>query len=254
MNNENFKRQSYKTNPLLEVLCEVRFFDRKFDSVIPGRFYDKVSGLYPIQEDVKLFSFHVGKSDPSIENQQPQIPLLKLWKPDKKSLLQIGPGIFSANSLKYQSWEEFVGDIEFGLKEFLDISSKDYVQRVGTRFINRFIFDETEVELSKYFNFGLMPPSPLKNSNAFEVSFLNSRIQAKTNMVFESKVKFSTDALKSGENGVAFLLDIDTFSNVNSPKKLADILSVATSCHDYSSEIFESFLKPSLREKMGLLK
>jgi uncharacterized protein (TIGR04255 family) len=246
----NYKRFIYDNAPLQEAVFEIRFSQDGFDSASTGQFYEKIKKDYPHKENLQIFQFIVGNNPNDKEAPHippPQSPSLKAWSSDKEKVLQVGPGILTANHLKYKDFEDFQPMVSAGLKNYLEICTPKSVQRVGTRFINRFLIPNSSIILSDYFNFSLVPPGPLKNSNAFQVVFLNSFINAKTGQQYEVKVRFGSESLRPGESGIAFSLDLDSYSTFNFSANYADILEVGEIAHSYVGEIFESFLTQGMR-------
>lgn len=254
----DFKGYLYKKNPIKEALAEIRFdyeAGEDFDTAIPGQFYEAVKGDFPEKQSLSVISFTVGSSgtiSPKGQVKKPQAPIMQAWEKDRSHLLQIGPGIFTANSVKYERWERFSPCIETGLSAFQKVASPKDVNRVATRYINRFMIEDPNINLSDYFNFGISVPKALEGSDAFQVFFENQPWDIDDIGKFGIKVRFGTDNQRSDESGLPILLDIDCFTtDYHRPLEISHIKKTLDIAHTLVGFTFESFLTDKLRKIMG---
>lgn len=246
--NKSYKRYHYDKAPLQEVIFEARFLDEGYDLTLPGRFFDRISMKFPqkkeIQNNTVIISSYPLTSPPII-----QAPVIQAWNENHKSCLQIGPGIISANDISYLNWERFSDNINILLDGYFDCASPSIAQRIGYRCINRFLIPSENMVLSDYFRLGCALPNELINPlglgfNIFkEYNFKNRKIAI--------ILKFYSDTLREDEKGVAFLLDIDSFTTEEITVEKQAILRAASDCHDLEKIIFESLLQDKTRALMG---
>jgi len=126
--------------------------------------------------------------------------------------------------------------------------SPQEVERVGMRFINRILIPEDKVSISNFFQIGISVPPIINNSHSFDIT-LNSRINGKFDVL--TKVRFTSDSLKKGESGVAFVLDLDASVSSLISADSTEIIEVARSAHNRIGAIFEGLLLPPTREILG---
>lgn len=246
-----FQRYKYEKAPVQEAIFEAKFSCEDFDTALPGQFYEKVRSEFPEKNDLKAVMVTIGTASP-LEDNQPsslQTPLLQAWNAERSSCLQIGPGIIAANSLKYQEWESFTPAIKLLLNSYFEYAKPEISKRIGIRYINRFVIPENNVNLSEYFSIGISLPNTLVDSSAFDITLLKST--QFNNYEITTKLRFASDFLKLGENGVVFLLDIDSFVVKNIPTDPKCILQIADFCHDYLENVFESILHDKTRNLLG---
>ncbi len=248
MNNKTIRRK-YKKPAIQEAIFEVKFDYAGFDSAIPGQFFEKVRQLYPKKQDIKHISVFLGAS----HNTPPiQAPSIQACKEDGTELLQVGPGIVVANCLRYTSWENFSETIYAAINAYIDLAKPSNVTRVATRYINSFLIPEEKINLSDYFCLGFQIPSSLSNLKGLDLTLLNE-IETDKNQCdqnFEIRTKFMTDALKPGEIGNRFILDIDCYTTTEISPVQNKILSLATQAHNILSSVFETIITEKLRYLM----
>ncbi len=251
-----FKKYRYDRSPIQEAVIEVRFaVGSSFDSTIPGRFFDNVRSRFPIKNDVEFKSFALGATGLQAKTgpERPaQVPKIQTWSPDRDRLLQVGPGLLTANCVKYTNWAAFLPDFVFSLDAYSMLQEAAMPQRIGVRYINRIVLDASEVILSDYFRFGLSVPEPLEGAPMFESVFEKDTFQVPKIADFKLRVRFGTDAKRAGEAGLPFVLDIDCFALQFSGEAPADnIVAIAESAHEIVEFAFESFLTDKTRKVLG---
>lgn len=240
-------RYQYKKAPLQEAIFEAKFSYENFDSALPGQFYEKVKTSFPDKNDLNVITIVVGttSSQTDVQPTYPQIPLMQAWNAERSGCLQIGPGIITANEKKYQSWEKFTQSIKLLLNSYFDCIRPVIAKKIGIRCINRFLIPTDNVKLSDYFNIGLALPELLSGSSSFDITLTKESSYDTYDLI--TKIRFTTDPLKLGEAGVAFILDIDSFIVNNIPTDSKGILSIATLCHHHMKDLFESILNDKTR-------
>ncbi len=247
--NENYQRYKYERAPLQEAIFEVRFINDSFDSAIPGQIYEKVRKEFPQKKDIKQFFFAVGLQEHQFKRSSDiRAPCMQAWNTQQSQCVQVGPGIIAANDLSYNGWETFLPAIRRIVDSYVEVVSPQEVERVGMRFINRILIPEDKVSISNFFQIGISVPPIINNSHSFDIT-LNSRINGKFDVL--TKVRFTSDSLKKGESGVAFVLDLDASVSSLISADSTEIIEVARSAHNRIGAIFEGLLLPPTREILG---
>lgn len=247
-----YPRYKYQNPPLQEAIFEAKFSYENFDSTLPGQFYEKVRSQFPEKNDLKVITVTLGTAHPSIQQRNPQGPVIQAWNPERTSCLQFGPGIIAANLLKYKGWELFIPSISLILKSYFDCAYPKAAKRIGLRYINRILIPENNVKISDYFQMDISFPDTLLNPHAFDITLIKETVF--NQLEITTKVRFASDSLKPGEKGVAFLLDIDSFVTNNIPLEPKGILQITDSCHGCLEEVFESALQDKTRNIFGGVK
>ena len=250
INKQTYQRYQYKKAPLQEAIFEAKFSNENLDIALPGQFFEKIREKFPKKNDLNIITVAIGIS-PSKVSEKPfiQAPVMQAWNEERTSCLQIGPGIIAANDMKYLHWQDFTQSIELLLKSYFECAKPLETKKVGFRCINRFLIPESSVAISDYFCLGLSLPNTLHGSKGFDVTLLKESSYDCHEII--AKIRFASDSLLPNEDGVAFILDIESFAVKDVDANPKDILKVASSCHDHLKEIFESFLQNKMRMLLG---
>ena len=136
------KRVIYSKNPLVEVICQVRFpAVLRIDSEVPADFQDRVRDRFPIyREEVepldlpKQFSDLIGARLPSSR------VIRAFHSEDENWSLTLNRESMSVSTKKYETWEEFKTYLEPPLRALNEVYQPAFYSRVGLRYrdlINR---------------------------------------------------------------------------------------------------------------------
>lgn len=249
-NTQSYKRFKYRRPPIVEAIFEVKFTDDNFDSAVPGQIYEKICNKFPKKKDLKKIILSIG--GPARHSQTPpdfRTPHMQAWNQLDNQCLQVGPGIIAANDCSYESWELFLPAIQMIVNSYIEVVSPQEAQSVGLRFINRILIPEDTVLISNFFKVGIVTPPIMSNAHSFDVTLsLKKDIKEFKTL---TKVRFASDALKNGESGVAFILDLDVqISNIISAD-ITKITEAALAAHNHIGAIFEDLILPSTRKILG---
>jgi uncharacterized protein (TIGR04255 family) len=126
-------------NPLVEVVLEIRYDPTEYIdySLLMGLLYEKLRKKYPNFEDMKVPDF--GIDAPAQLN---HIVKNRFYSEDRAKLYTMGKGIFSVNTLKYQSFDIFLKDTIEILSSHKEVSEISKINRVGLRYINKIIVEK----------------------------------------------------------------------------------------------------------------
>jgi uncharacterized protein (TIGR04255 family) len=255
MGRQILAKKKYKKPAVQEAIVEAKFQYERFDAALPGQVFERIRTQFPRKKNLELVTIVLGAAEtvtkPSLP---PQAPVMQAWKEDESELVQFGPGIVAANRLKYTSWEEFLPAIRAILEAYISVAEPQFLTRLGTRYINRFLIPDKNVNLNDYFQIGVSVPNTFQNLQGFDLTFLH-RLHGPTGISaseFEIRTKFITDALKPGEIGTRFILDIDCYCLREITPNIDAIVSLATEAHDTLETIFESLLTDRTRHLMEI--
>lgn len=247
VSNEKKTKRIYKKPPILEAIFEAKFAYDFYDPALPGQVFEKIKENYPKKRTVNLVTLNLvnNQNDDSKESLAHHMPVMQAWANDDSALVQIGQGIISANQLRYENWDKFSPIIKNILDAYIESTESSRVMRLGTRYINRFVIPEENINLTDYFYLGLQLPVTFNELIGMDLTFIHRRLE------FEVKTKFMSDVLRADEIGVAFILDIDCYITSDLESKTSDkLLMLATRAHDTLEDIFESLITEKMRNHM----
>lgn len=139
------KRVIYKTNPLEQVICQLRFPPiLRIDAEIPAAFQDKVRGEFPNYSETSEFKFELppgikGSIPSEIVNQMLQSSGGKnyefssedgLWK------INLTRTFIALTSYEYERWEKFKDKLRLPLQALIEIYAPNYFSRIGLRYVD----------------------------------------------------------------------------------------------------------------------
>lgn len=251
--NRSLMRRVYKNSPIIEALAEVYFSQTKTNFSAWADFNNRIKKSYPNIEELLIPKTELQVSSSGESRQKVVSPekLYRFYNKDKTQLVQANKDFVTINQLKpYSGYEKLRAEIEEVLKDYIDIASPKFVNRIGMRYINQITIPEISVELSEYFRF--MPQIP--NEVTENVSDVLIQIQ----FVPRNSKHHVNTSLRSGlssiEGQAVFLLDIYDIIPINNDVNTELILNSLDEAHDNIERVFEGFITNKARKLFGVVK
>lgn len=257
----NEARFIYEKNPIIEVICQLRFPDiLKIEAQEPFEFQDAVRGEYPgYQKNVEqLPPQNVnGKMVPqgTVNNYQ-FISADGQWK------ISLTKNFIALSTHRYTRWEEFAKRLDFILAEFIRLYSPAFFHRVGLRYINAFnrkvldLGDTPWRELIEPGYLGLMG-----DDDAQESAFLKNEqsITAAVPGGSKANIKCGPGIMRKVNNKTGqtleepvYMLDLDLYLESKTPiSRAVPALNVV---HENAGSLFRGATTDTLRDAMGTAK
>jgi uncharacterized protein (TIGR04255 family) len=140
----DYQRVHYKKNPLLEVVCQVRFPRiLSIDGEVPSTFQDKIRAQFPILQMANEYQQQMSV-DMTDDNPVPRItqtekrPNYAFASDDTKWKANLTSTFLSLSTLHYCSWEDFHEKLTLLIGVFQEIYPSPFYERVGLRYIDAF--------------------------------------------------------------------------------------------------------------------
>ncbi len=242
--------------PLVETVCEFRFRTQgTWDITIPGLFYDQVKDDFPERETINEISFQVSIGDKPLGN-VPQVfaptQRLKLQRPDKSAVIQIGSDLLAINHLQpYECWEAFRHLILNMFDKYTLLCNECEIERVGLRYINHIPTPEDPLfEIEQFLTVFPIFPSPINHdlsgfSQLYE--FMLSQPQA--------VLQHRTGIIEKLDNKVVLLLDLNFISqeiaHLQEKSEMLDwIQNWLDEAHNHIEAAFIASLNPDYYESL----
>lgn len=244
-------KRTYQNPAIKEAIFEAKFNYDSFDSAAPGQIFEQIKAEYPHKQDIKHELVFLEKDITAQPSSMPMIqaPLMRARNENNAELLQFGPGIITANRLKYTTWEDFLPSIKKITRAYLEIAKPQTTNRVGIRYINSFLIPESNTSIADYFKININIPDILSALSGFNLLLANTIKDE--NCLFNVRTKFLTDALTTNEIGNKFILDIDCYTLPNIIPNIEKIAFLATKAHAIVGDIFEKIITDKTRALMG---
>jgi|SRR5579862_1977503 len=246
MSKKSFVRRIYKNPPIIEAVLDLKFTPGdSFDfAKLDASCREKYTREYPIvlkqvQNNVSFEFSENPALGPVISHEG-----LRFVSADEKQILQLKTDGFTFSRLKpYEQWESFRDEAKKLLDIYQELALPKNVTRVALRFINRFDFPTSSVDLSEYLNiFPQIPDIYKLNGLAMQVILDQPDIR--------STLVISQALIPPARPGViSLLLDFDLFNQESRDfDKLSDFLALL---HSKKNEVFESAITDKTREMIS---
>ena len=142
----DYQRVHYRKNPLIEVICQVRYPRvLSIDGEVPSAFQNKISTQYPSLQTANEFqqqvSFDMTDDNPRPRIMQPEKrPNYAFFSADTKWKVNLTSNFLSLSTIQYCSWEDFSERLKLLIEVFQEIYSRPFsaYERVGLRYIDGF--------------------------------------------------------------------------------------------------------------------
>jgi uncharacterized protein (TIGR04255 family) len=135
-------RVVYKRNPLIEVVCQLKFPPiLRIDTEPPAKFQECIRDRFPVltERDADL-AFPAGLP-PQVASmlrssfgKQPGTQLYNFATVDSGLTLQLTRDYISLTTTQYQRWDEFKGHLHYTVQALLDVYKPAFFTRLGLRY------------------------------------------------------------------------------------------------------------------------
>jgi uncharacterized protein (TIGR04255 family) len=250
-------RVIYEKNPLIEVICQLRFpAILRIDSELPAEFQERLRERYPIfgeipSQDVKLnlppdIEKIIGSGSPMLsfrgKTSYEFVSEDQLWK---IQLTREALTIFTAD---YKRWEDFKEHLTIPLDALVDIYKPAFYTRIGLRYKD--LIQRSELNLVNEEWSNLLRPhiaAELSSEIAGDIiqcaNQLTIRLEAN-----EGQVLVNHGLVSNQENEICYLIDSD-FSN-EQRTEVSNAFQVLDSFNRQSGRLFRWCITDRLHEAM----
>jgi uncharacterized protein (TIGR04255 family) len=231
-------RVIYKSNPLVEVVAQVRFSRLlEIEQQLPVDLQKRLAGAYPLLETRDTVSLKIGP-----QTQPPEAGRASLYdflSPDRSLKLTLASDYIAATTEKYIKWEDFRPHIEVALKAVMDTYSPPVYTRLGLRYVNA--IDKHKIGLGQVPWRELIHPPLLGILASDEIKFENiAELRSATAIALDRGMVTMrcTLGLNTETNQKAYLIDNDFFTDEQLPSDANDALRIFDEFHDESGRAF----------------
>ena len=154
--------KKYENAPVVEALCEIFFDGSKWDSTLPGLFFERIKDVYPKKKELEQSGVEVSVSKDTQDvkvlrgNQR-----IQFIKDDGSQLVQIEKDLLVINQLRpYPRFVEWKPAIDKMIKLYRELAKPNFIKRVGIRYINRIEIPSNKFKMEDYFY--LYPEVPVR--------------------------------------------------------------------------------------------
>lgn len=252
-------RQIFERNPILEVICQLRFPEiLAIGARPPVDFQEAIRGGYPQYRPTKEVAQPKVTGAPGNFQLQESAPTLNYQFTSQDGLWRVNltSKFISLSCAKYDRWEEFARRLDEILAAFIQAYAPAYFDRVGLRFINAVCRSELDLDGVSFRDLIRSPYLGLLAEEAVNEKTVN-RSNVDTELAIQAGCKAKIHAGPGmvrrpgvpNPEEVRFILDNDLFMAGNIPINLsAATLNVL---HGQADELFRGAITDTLFDAMG---
>jgi len=251
-------RVVYARNPLIEVLCQVRFPSiLKIGVEAPAAFQERIRGEYPILIEKPMGLVEMGMGVPPAISQALRniLPngrdiVYEFASADERWKVTLTKDFLALSTSAYQRWEEFRAHLKSPMEALIAVYSPSFFIRVGLRYqdlIRRSALNITGADWSN-----LIKP---QMAGALGVSEVAQAIETSFSQVlirfphFNAKVRVNFGIVRTPEvDEDCFLIDSDF--NTEERTEIADVDQILSYFNRQSGRLFRWCIEDRLHEAM----
>lgn len=239
-------KRRYNNPRILEALCEAQFATPDdWNTACYGMLMAAVKDMgFEQTEELITFALQVHPREKEARVLPPPV-LMRYKHADGKKLLHLGPNSFTVNQLApYTGWHDFKPYVIESLSRLHKALPSVQPSRLALRYINRFEFTVTQIDLAEWF--ALYPTSPNigKQKGPF---LLRQDFLYAGNDVLTATAGL---AYLPSSAGIAILLDLE-YQTSEFDWDLCLVDSILERAHSSVYEAFEACITDKTRETLG---
>lgn len=255
------ERIIYQNNPLINVICQLRFPPiLKIDNELPALFQDAIRETYPNYNEQSGL-LQISEKKINIREQEDFFDRLigqtilkehKFSSADNIWTVVITRTFLALSSTRYEKWEDFREKLEFVFKTFNEIYKPGYYTRLGLRYID--VIDRAKLNLSgidwsellENHILGIISTPQGKYIKNFDCKYEIELEDSKSQVAL--KTSFVRNRVEiNGEN--CFVIDSDFFNSYKTDTD--DIFVKLNYLHDRATRLIRWIIKDKLHIAMN---
>ena len=257
---EKAKRVIYKNNPLVQVICQLRFPRiLSINEKVPADFQDSIRKDYPVyavtvEQEQQVTIEAIQDSVPKVIHGE-RINNYTFSSADGIWQINLTSAFLSLSTSRYTRWEDFCSRLKKPLNALNAVYSPAFYERIGLRYIDAYRrsalnlnVDTPWAELIKPFALGFLSSEiagEVKGySSTSDIDLGNGAIaRVVTSMGFVGNTVFQQNP------ELSFIVDSDFF--YDSKKEIGEFDVSLDNLHNNANDLIRSIITDKLHEAMG---
>lgn len=257
-------RVIYKKNPLIEVVCQLRFPRiLSINEKLPAVFQERIRGEYPLFEVANEHQQRVS-IEATGENVAP-VPRITQSEVIKNYKFTSADGIWHINltstflalsTSAYTTWDDFLSRLQEPLNALIEIYKPAFFERVGLRYVDAFrrsvlgISDVPWGELIQPFALGFLSNEDIKDdirgfSSVTEIDIGDGAMaRVNTALAYVGNANIGSEA---GQSELSYIVDSDMYYG---KKSIEDTKETLDKLHGTASKLIHAVITDKLHEAM----
>lgn len=263
-----YNRVIYKKNPLIQVVCQLRFpHILMINERQPAAFQEKIRNKFPLfqvsVEQQQQLTFDLGAMgsppQPRLVNSE-SINNYQFTSMDGFWTVNLTSTFLALSTTKYRRWEEFKENLELPLQALIETYNPAIFERIGLRYVDAFKRSELNLngidwsELFQPFVLGFMSDPEIKSKvlnqqtiveldiGSDSTAQINIRKGIPSNSKFDYNVGFDIEEYEE-----SFIVDSDMYV-MN--KEINELNPSLNHLHDNSTNLLRSIITEKLHNAM----
>ncbi len=251
-------RCRYSSNPLAEVICQLRFPDiLSIDSNVPAEFQEAIRQdfpMYAVRKESPAPRLTGTPGNMTVEN-PPQSNNYQFSSTDGIWRVNLTGKFISLSCNRYTCWEDFARMLDKPLAAFIRIYRPALFSRIGLRYLNFISRQRLDLEGTAFHE--LITPmylGILSDETVQEASTNRCSVDAEFSIRNGCRCKLHAGPglVKQGgrqDPEIKFILDLDLFTDSNTAVQLS--AGTLQTLHDQAYPLFRDAITDTLHDAMG---
>lgn len=244
------KRVIYQRNPLVEVVCQLRF-PRQLSLAerLPAEFQEKLGPDYPFVElrEILQFSLSTEETPPSKFTHYDFLP------EDRSIRVTLTSEFLAVSTDRYERWELFEEHVQAALRALLETYSIPFFSRIGLRYVDVISREALEIpdtrwsDLIRHSALGLLAEDEMPVEDVVELTAATV-----VDLSEGGKATLRTALGKHERTGdeTVFIIDGDFFVNEARIKGANDAIAICRRFNKVSGRAFRWLIRDELDQRL----
>lgn len=253
------ERWIYRNNPLVEVICQLRFPTiLSVSAREPADFQEAIRRTFPryaVRKETLPPKVIQAPGQPARLEQLPPIINYQFLTEDGKYRINLTQDFISLTCGRYLCWEEFAGMMDMSLAAFIKTYEPAYFQRVGLRYLNAFSRRDLNLEQTPWRDLIELPYlGVMAMDDRPESAFSRCSQDVEVTLAGGCRMKLHVGPgmIKRGndtsDKEIKMIFDMDIYMSGNVPVNLA--AGSMQTIHAQADEVFQSAVSDVLHDAM----
>lgn len=252
------RRVVYRKNPLVEVVCQVRFPTiLRIDAEIPVAFQEAIKATFPDYTPMVEQAHNVELTDAegqaSTHISYTTNVNHAFVSADKRWRVNLTSGFIALSTLNYGRWEEFRDTFVGPLEALIRIYEPPYFGRIGLRYTDA--IDRVALGLGSYMWSELVKPEMLGMlaSVIFPEEDVRQAMQVSELALDDDRTMVINVGIGNveGDSRPCLIIDTDTFAACSCEATVSNVVTILEGLHEPVSDCFQWAIQPVLRDALG---
>lgn len=236
--------RKYAKAPVVEALCEVAFVGGRWDSTVPGAFFEQIRDRYPHKEDHvrSPIDFLVEGTAATTRVHAPQ-QIVRFCSDDRSRIVQVGRDLLVVNQLRpYPHFEQWCPVVKEMMGHYEKLVQPEAIGKLVLRYLNHIEVSDPGPDLASWFRLYPQVPDEIGRMERF---MLRLEIQPQVPGHLLALTLGSAETTEPAKRGVL----LDLYDEVTGSRpRMGDVPRLLDEAHKNIEAAFENTITDQLRQ------